>query len=179
MSQQQIDLTNYRDRFGAKLPEGDYVLTLEELEQGETSKEPKRPMWTIYYRVVGGEYDGATVIDRITISDKTMFLVVGFLGAMGVKTPRKRLSVDPQRFVGRKVGAVIGDGNPFNGQVRSEVKSYYRLAQPASAEVSDLEDSFDGPEEVPAQDVAPAAAPAPAAVDTVDDADIDLDDLDV
>lgn len=196
MAVEVIDLSNYRDRFGSRVAEGEHLVQVEEIEVGESSK--KDPMWTVYLRVIGGENDGATIVDRLTQTEKAMFRVVGFLHGMGVKTARKRLRVDTDRLVGRKVRVQVSDGEPYNGTIRSEVRGYTRYvsikAEDEVDELDQLEDGVDeSAEETPK---APAKAKAKSkpkpepvedveegeaedAPETSDDDDIDLDDLDI
>lgn len=175
MTVQTIDLTNYRDRTGGRVPEGDYLVQIEELEQGQSKA--GADMWTLYLRVVGGEFDGVTLLDRLTMSEKALFRVVGFLTAMGKKIERKRISLDPQSFVGRKVRVTVADGEPYNGTIRSDVRSYTRyLAQEKTVDELSALDADDAPAEEPAAPQRTVAATADA-LDTSLDAS--LDDLDL
>lgn len=186
MSVEIIDLSNYRDRTGSRVPEDDYVVEVSDIEIGESKA--GAPMWTVYLQIVGGPMDGMSLVDRLTLTDKAMFRVVGFLNGMGVKTSRKRMKVDTARLVGRKAIVTVSDGEPYNGSIRSEVRGYTRYVSPTSEDaVADLDD-VDGDEEAPA---APAPAKTAEAADTSspfetpdeapvvnDDSELDLDDLD-
>lgn len=189
MSVEIIDLSNYRDRTGSRVPEGQYLVQVEDIEVGNSQKGD--PMWTVYYRIVGGEHDGMTLIDRLTHTEKAMFRVVGFLQGMGVKVQRKKMRVDTSRLVGRKMLVQVADGQPYNGTVRSEVRSYERFSAPKSQE-QDLEDIDNGVEsESDEQDAPPTSSKAKAKPEpveeeideveseTTDDAEIDLDDIDL
>lgn len=199
MAEAVIDLSNYRDRTGSRVPEGDYLVQVEDLEIGQTRKGD--PMWTVYLKIIGGDQDGLNLVDRLTLSERAMFRVVGFLTGMGVKTPRKRIKVDTNRLVGRKVKVQVADGEPYNGTIRSEVKAYERYSAPASAsadmdaladDVSDEPTDYDEdvePEKAqeaqkkrqaqqknPWEDSTPAED---ASADTSDDAELDLDSIEI
>lgn len=189
MSVEIVNLSNYLDRTGTRVEPGSYLVRVEEIEVGET-RETKAKMWTVYLTIIGGEEDGMTLVERLTHSEKAMFRVVAFLQGMGVKIKKTEMRVDISRFIGRKVVVQVDDGQPFKGRVKSEVRAYERYKPKAAEESSDLDDleDTDGAEEVEEVEEAPKkskkAAPAPEpeddeANDTVDDADIDLDDVDI
>ena len=190
MSVETIDLTNYRDRTGSRVPEGDYIVSVEDIEIGESRKGDV--MWTVYLSIVGGEYDGQTLVDRLTHTERALFRVVGFLQGMGVKIQRKRIRVDTARLVGKKVKVQVSDGEPYNGTVRSEIRGYERFVSKAS-QTDDVDELDDIADDVAEETPAPAkkakkSKPAPEPVDEMDDEDtpetsdddeIDLDDIDV
>lgn len=175
MSQIVIDLTNYKDRFGSRVEEGTYLVQVEDLESSQSKA--GNPMINVFLRIIEGEEEGKTLVDRLTLSENAMFRVVGFLTGLGIKTPRKRIAIDPARIIGRKVIVEVADGEPYNGNVRSEVKSYSRVKVTAA----ETENELDGlGEEV--EQSAPSQAPEPVEAsvsETVDDADIDLEDIDL
>ena len=174
-----IDLTNYKDRVGSRVPEGTYKVVVDDVEP-DTAKSGN-PMVNVWFRIHGGDYDGQTITDRLVLTEKSMFRVVGFLQALGIKTPKKRLSLDISKFVGRSMEITVRDGDPYNGRVKSEVSGYARITEKAekqsTADIDDVEEPADAPEELEAE--APEA-PAPAAPESDDDSqgEVDLDELD-
>lgn len=178
-----VDLTNYKERTSARIAPGTYRVQVEDTEETTTKKGD--PMINVWLRVVGGEYDGATLVDRLTITEKALFRVVGFMQALGMPTPKKRLQVDARRFVGKAVVIDVEDGEPWNGQIRSEVRGYSRAvganAQP-SAEPTDLEDLSEAPpaEEEPETSDAIDDLPEPVEPPVVLDQDsVDLDNVEL
>lgn len=178
-----IDLTNYKDRVGSRVPEGTYKVIVEDVEP-DTAKSGN-PMVNLWLRIHGGDYDGQTITDRLVLTEKSMFRVVGFLQALGIPTPKKRLSLDISKFVGRSLEITVRDGDPYNGRVKSEVSGYARIPQKAAkaseADIEEVEEVEDV--EAPAEETktAPKKAeePAPAAEDDDDSqGEVDLDDLD-
>ena len=111
-----------------------------------------------------------------------MFRVVGFLQALGIKTPKKRLSLDISKFVGRSLEITVRDGDPYNGRVKSEVSGYARITEKAAkASEADIDDVEEPEAEAPAEEAKPAPAQAAAAAEESDDdsqGEVDLDDLD-
>lgn len=153
MAVEVLDLRNYRPKISERVPEGEYVVRISEIEQGRSKGGD--PMWTVFTEIADGDYAGSQVIDRITLTERALFRVVGFLNALGVKTPRKRIQVDPAKLVGKKYVAEIADGDPYKGRVNSEIREYRRIqggASDAAEPEMDL-DALDGSEEA---DEAPA-----------------------
>lgn len=143
-----VDLTNYKDKVGARVPEGTYKVIVDDAEP-DTARSGN-PMVNLWLRIHGGDYDGATITDRLVLTDKSMFRVVGFLQALGIPTPKKRLSFDISKFIGRSLEVTLRDGDPYNGRVKSEVSGYARLAKPAKkaeAEVPEFEEPEPAQEE--------------------------------
>lgn len=182
-----IDLTNYKDRVGSRVPEGTYKVIVDDVEP-DTAKSGN-PMVNVWFRIHGGDYDGQTITDRLVLTEKSMFRVVGFLQALGIKTPKKRLSLDISKFVGRSMEITVRDGDPYNGRIKSEVSGYARITEKAAKQSeADIEDVSDEPTDYD-EDVEPAKAQAAAkkreaaesAPEPEDDdaqGEVDLDDLD-
>lgn len=118
------DLTNYKDRTGSRIPEGEYLFRVDDAEL--TKARSGNQMVVVTLEVLHGEYAGETVIERLTLSAAAMFRVVNFLKALGIPTPKKRISLDTRRFVGRRVKARVQDGEPYRGNVKSEVVEFLR-----------------------------------------------------
>ena len=173
-----LDLSNYKDRVGSRVVPGTYRVQVEDAEITESAA--KNPMINLWYTVLEGEFQGQTLVDRLGLTEKSLFRVVGFMQGIGLPTPKKKLKLNVRQFVGRVLDIDVEDGEPYNGRIRSEVRGYKKVAgaqQPAGA---DLEDDV--------EDVAPAA-PAAAAVEepvsiakqplTVDSDDLDLESVDL
>lgn len=187
-----VDLTNYKDRVGNRVVPGRYTVVVEDAEN-DTAKSGNA-MVNLWLRVQGGEFDGATIVDRLVITEKSLFRVVGFMQAVGLPTPKKRLKMNVRGFIGRTLDIDVEDGEPYNGRVKSEVRGYMRAVgagAAAEAATTDLDD-LDTEAETAAADPAPEAsaveadeAPAkeekkvtaPAAADDSDEVNLDEIDL--
>jgi len=143
-----IDLTNYKDRVGGHVAEGRYRVLVEDVEPDESKA--KNPMINVWLRVVGGPHDGATIIDRLVLTDKSMFRVVGFMQAIGLPTPKKKFTIDIRKFLNRQLLVDVEDGEPYNGKVKSEVRGYMKL--PADAVVEAMTTDGAGPDDLPVED---------------------------
>lgn len=188
-----VDLTNYKDRVGNRVVPGRYTVVVEDAEN-DTAKSGNA-MVNLWLRVQGGEFDGATIVDRLVITEKSLFRVVGFMQAVGLPTPKKRLKMNVRGFIGRTLDIDVEDGEPYNGRVKSEVRGYMRaVGAGAAAEATTDLDDLDTEAETAAADPAPEAsavadsAPAEAAPAAKEEAapaasadadEVDLDSIDL
>lgn len=171
-----IDLSSYKERVGARVAPGRYRVQVEDVEATESNN--GNDMVNLWLRITGGEFDGHTIIDRLVLTERSMFRVVNFMQAIGMPTPRKRLRLNISKFVGRTLEIDVEDGEPYRGQVKSEVRGYMRVAKSEQAGESDLDDlegeDADTAEEAPVQQETTPSASSPESDD-----EVDLDDLDV
>lgn len=179
-----IDLTNYRDTNGSRVDEGTYTVYVDHAEMDKSKA--GNDMILLNLQIQGGEFDGQTLVDRLTLTDKALFRVVNFMQALGYPTPKKRVRINLAQFVGKYLQVEVEDGEPYMGRVKSEIRGYRRVAkdeQPVksdAAESDDLDDiEADEPEteeqEVEEQPKAKKKAePAPET-----DEDVDLDEIDL
>lgn len=162
-----IDLSTYKDRTGATVPAGRYTVIVDDAEVA-TSKSGNQ-MVNIWLRIVGGDYDGQMLLDRLVLTEKSMFRVVNFLQAVNVPTPRKRLQINLRQLLRRSLFVDVEDGEPYMGRVKSEVRGYAPLPRSQqTADAPDFDESAVSEQPEPVQPAAPAA-PAAAAPQTVDE----------
>jgi hypothetical protein len=135
-----IDLSNYKDRVGSRVAPGRYRVQVEDTEAAESNAH--NPMVNLWLRIMGGQYDGSTIVDRLTITDKSMFRVVGFMQAIGLPTPKQKLRINIQQFRGKVLEIDVVDGEPYNSRIKSEVRSYYRIEKTQGAADDDEVDEF-------------------------------------
>lgn len=163
-----LDLTGYKDRVGARVEPGRYRVVVDDAEMDKSKA--GNPMVNIWLRVVGGEFDGATLTDRLTITDKALFRIVGFMQAIGLPTPKKRLQVNTAMFVGKMLDVDVEDGDPYNGRIKSEVRGYLRVAAGQQSSADDLPDPSDDLTVGVDPEATPAGLGEPAPLSAVPDA---------
>lgn len=172
-----IDLSNYKDSGNVRIPEGRYRAIVDDVDLDKSRA--GNTMIKVWMRVLGGEHDGAVILDRLTLTAKAMFRVVGFMQGIGIKTPKKKLQINLKTFLKRQADIEVVDGEPYNGRIRSEIAQYIRVAQPKAEESS--EDDLDALEaatedEAPAKSSSDAKkAEAAAIVQDVDTEDTEPD----
>lgn len=136
-----IDLTNYKDKTGSRVAPGRYKVIVDDLEQSQARS--GNAMIVLWFRVLDGEFSGSTVLDRLVLTENSMFRVVGFMQAVGIPTPKKRLKINLKQFLGKVLEIDVEDGEPYNGRVKSEVRGYMRITGQA-AETESVEDPLAG-----------------------------------
>lgn len=159
-----LDLSNYKDRVGSRVPPGTYRVQVEDAELTESSN--KNPMVNLWFTILEGEFQGQTITDRLVLTDRSLFRVVGFLQGIGLPTPKKKLKLNIRQFIGRVLDVEADDGEPYNGRVRTEVRAYRKVARPVEEEV-DLDTATVEP------------APVVASNEISSDDDLDLDSVEL
>ena len=150
-----LDLTTYKDRQGSRVDPGRYLVVVDDFELSQSKA--GNQMVTLWLRVHGGKSDGSVILDRLVITEKALFRVVAFMGAIGLPTPRKKLRLNVQTWVGKVLEVDIDDGEPFNGRIKSEIQGYMRPT--GLGEIAPAQDLMDVPAVPVVQPVAPVAPP--------------------
>ena len=122
-----LDLTGFKDRVGSHVDPGRYRVLVEDAEMDKSKA--GNPMVNVWYKVLTpGPFEGVTLIDRLTITEKALFRIVGFMQAIGLPTPKKRLRLNLGLFIGKVLDVDVEDGEPYQGRVKSEIRGYLRAA---------------------------------------------------
>lgn len=178
-----IPLSNYKSN-GDRIAPGTYNVIVDDLEMGETSGQggkPKKPMLSVWFRVLDGEYADSVVKDRFLFQDNMLWRLAAFLQGLGIKTPKKDFRISADRLLNKKLVITVDDGKPFRGRVSTEVQGYARLEKTVeqaehAADDSALDDLDVVDEET--EETTPAPKSKTSTSEPVDDNDDDLDDLD-
>ena len=184
-----IDLSNYKDTSSARVPEGRYRVVVDDVET-DTAAKTGNTVIKVWLRILGGTQDGEVIIDRLTITPKAMFRVVGFMQGIGIPTPKKRLALDLRSFLHRQVDVDVEDDEPYNGRIKSRIARYIRIAQPkaeAAAAEKPAKPSSDAKkaeaaaivQDADTEDMEPAAESAAGTPGEFDSEDVDIDNLSI
>lgn len=174
-----VDLTNYKDRRGSRVEPGKYAVVVEDVESNKSNA--GNPYLTVWLRIdQPGEHKGETLLDRLVLTEKSLWRLVAFLQAINVPTPRKRLSVPYRLLIGKRLVVDVEDGDPYNGSIRSEVRGYTKAAQAAEeagGDLGDVEETAEEPAaEAPKEDVPEEASEA---VETDAPETVNLDEIEL
>lgn len=155
-----IDLSNYKDKRGSLIkPDGVYRVQVEDAEWKAPTEQQSKSAIVLYFRILapGTENDGKTVVDRLWMTDASMWRTVAFLEAIEVPTPRKKFALPPSLIRGKTLKVKLEEGEPWNGRPpKSEVREF--LIDDGAAAPS-------APAEAPAAPAAEVAVEAPAATE--------------
>lgn len=184
-----IDLSNYKDTSSARVPEGRYRVVVDDVEK-DTAAKTGNTVIKVWLRILGGAQDGEVIIDRLTITPKAMFRVVGFMQGIGIPTPKKKLAIDLRSFLHRQVDVDVEDDEPYNGRIKSKITRYIRIAQPKAEEATaekPAKPSSDAKkaeaaaivQDADTEDMEPAAESAAGTPGEFDSEDVDIDNLSI
>lgn len=140
-----VDLREYKDRQGSLIPDGRYTVQVVDVEYTKAQSSGNKVIM-LFLRVVGGPEDGATLVDRLTQTPNALFRTVNFMRAIGMATPNKRLKITKRGLVNKVLDVDVEAGEPYLGNVRSEVKGYLKAAKTngsKSTKVADEDDEDD------------------------------------
>lgn len=117
-----IDLSNYKESRSDRIPEGQYLVRITDAQAGETKKgDPKVTLW---YSVVGGPFADSTLIDTLTLTERAAFRTVNLLRAVGIKVEKRNMNIPFKALIGRTLVVKVADGEEYNDEIKSEVRSY-------------------------------------------------------
>ena len=130
-----LDLTNVKERqFNKKhQPAGDYagkVLKVQDVK----AKQSGDPMWLFTLKAGSGSYPYYCKFDA-----ENVWKVVNLFVAAGIKVPKKKLKIDPNKVVGMDVGVTLDD-TEYEGRMQSEVAGVIPLDEVEGAEEGTDED---------------------------------------
>jgi hypothetical protein len=123
----KVDLTGVEAWEGAViLPPGEYLVEVDDATE-ETSGSG-HPQIKFEMRAVGGEQEGGTIRDWVTITAQSLGRVKQVLDALGVADLDTVVSFEPAELVGKRCRIVVRN-EMYEGKERTKVKAY----QPAGA----------------------------------------------
>lgn len=198
-SKQAVDFTNVKEggQFSKKhMPVGDYlakVIKVEDAQPKDKSDTSKMWLFTIQLQAT----KSATYPYYCKLVENQLWKVRNLLVAAGINVPKKRLSVDPNKLVGKLIGVSLDDAE-YEGKIQSEIGAVLSPSEIEGSDVdidtddddADIEEPDDeDEEEAPApkakkKKAAPAPGPEPEPVKkkkkakkVEDDDEIDIEDL--
>ena len=171
-----IDLSDYQDTVGSRVLPGRYRVLVEDASITKSANSGNT-MVVLSLRVQGGEFGGSVLVDRLVQAKTSMFRTVGFMQAIGLATPKKRLAINLRQFVGKLLEVDVEDGDPYMGRIKSEVRGYNRVQVGSTADNVAADILSDDPWSVPGE---PEPTPESEFVaDDGDDGAVDLDSVDL
>ena len=123
----KIDLTGI-DAWegGVILPPGEYLVEVDDATEQTSSG--GNPQIQLEMRAIGGEQDGGTIRDWVTITPESLGRVKQVLNAMGVANLDGEIEFEAAELVGKRCRIVVRN-ELYDGKDRTKVKAY----QPAGA----------------------------------------------
>lgn len=172
-----IDLTNVKDggNFNKRrVPEGDYPARVTKVEDSKSSADDVF-MWLFTLTTdTGGTYPY-----YCKLQENQLWKVRNLCIAAGMNVPKKRLKLDPEKLIGKRIAVTLEDGE-YEGKKQSEVNAVFPLAELDAYAGDDDDDAIgdDADDEDEDEEVAPPprkkaakkkAAPVPEPEDEEDE----------
>lgn len=154
-TKQNLDFTNVREggKFRkTRFPEGDYRAKITKVEDAVSSKD-KSPMWLYTLEVKHGGQVG-TYPFYCKMDEANLWKLRQLFAACGIIIPKKRVSLDPNKIVGRSIGVTLQD-EEYNDKINSGVAFAIPLSEVTS------NDETEDEEETEEEEVEPEPAPKP------------------
>lgn len=134
-----LDLSSYRPMVSDKVPDDRYLAMVDDYDFSKSKS--GNDMFTIWVRIVTGPYAGSVIIDRLVTQGKGLFKIVGFMNGLGLPTPKRRLSVNPEQWKNRKVYIDTSEAEPYRGRpTTSQIDGYSRYVAEGDAPVEAVTD---------------------------------------
>lgn len=134
-----IDFSKDESEGGRKrYPEGDYAVKYTKYKTGR-SKDKDTPYVRVYFIITEGKYKGQEFSDELYLTDKSLWRIRGFLEAMGVAVPKKKVSVNFKKYIGKTLGVTLSD-DEYNKRIRSRVSDFLDEETLRGADEDDDED---------------------------------------
>lgn len=156
-----LPLAKYRDSQSDRIDPGRYTVRVEDADVQESKA--GKTMVVTWLKVVDGEFEGATLVDRMTLTEAAMFRIVGFMKAVKLPVPKRDININTDVFIGRLLDVDVAD-QEYRDRVNSQVTGYMMSTHaPSKAEETDLEDleaGLDEPEAESAEETGEVQEPA-------------------
>jgi hypothetical protein len=127
-----------------RVPEGDYKVKVVSVKRAESQAGNTMLVWTLKF--LDGKAKGKEIIERTVITPEAMWKVRQLLQAMGVNVPKKVVTLNPTKYIGREFGVTVAD-DEYKNRISSKVQDYIDLETYESLEDEDVEDEEDEDDE--------------------------------
>jgi hypothetical protein len=118
-----LDFTGVQDRSGINpkhVPAGDYLAVIDSVTEGESNA--GNPQWVFVIKLVnyraGGSYPYYCQLDD------NLWKIRNLIMATGTDVPKKRIAVDPNKYVKREVGISLDD-DEYEGRMKSVISNIF------------------------------------------------------
>jgi hypothetical protein len=143
-----VDMSGVKDRGSfnpRRVAEGDYAAIITKVEDGET-KENKEFQYIFTIKLEKFSQNSYPYYCKLT--ENQLWKIRNLMIAAGVSVPKKRMKLDPNKAVSRKVGVTMAD-DEYEGKMKSVIDAIFPVSELADGAEIESDDEFDedsGPE---------------------------------
>lgn len=142
-SKKAVDFSNVKEQSAFKtsrVPAGDYRARIVKVEDGESKKDGE---FQYIFTIKLLKFSSSAYPYYCKLQENQLWKLRNILVAAGMSVPKKRLTLDPNKVVGKEIGVAMAD-DEYDGKEKSVIDAVF----PAS-ELEDIEDGAedDGTEE--------------------------------
>jgi hypothetical protein len=139
-----VDFSNVKDGGGAfnrnRVPAGDYIATVTKVEDAPSKKDD---VFQFLFSIKIDKYPTRTFPYYCKLQDNQLWKLRNLLIAAGLQVPKRKVKVDPNKAVGKRIGITLEDAD-FDGKEQSEVAAVFPAAELADGnQVADDDDFVD------------------------------------
>jgi hypothetical protein len=160
-----VDMSGVKDR-GAfntrRVPEGDYAATIVKVEDAEVKNGENKGRFQYLFTFKLEKFSQNSYPYYCQIEPDQLWKLRNVMIAAGVNVPKKRMKLDPNKAVGRKVGVTMED-DEYEGKLKSTIGSVFPVAELADGAMVEDDDSDDGNFDEEAQPVSAVESDEPKA----------------
>jgi hypothetical protein len=138
-----VDMSKATGGGRLRVPEGDYAAKVLNAKYG-TSEASGNPMVTVQFVGTKGKIKNKEFRDYFVLTDKSLWKLRGFMEALGMDVPKRKLKIDLDRFTGKKVGVTIGDDEDQNSKPVSRPQDYIDVDSVGKVAMPEDEDKYEG-----------------------------------
>jgi hypothetical protein len=109
---------------GGILPAGTHAVEI--TEATEKTSRNNHPQVELEFRAIGGDYDGGTIRDWVTVIPEAFGRIRQLLEAVHYAIPAGEFEMPSNELVGKQCVIVVRD-ELYNGETKSKVKAYQAL----------------------------------------------------
>lgn len=137
-----VDMSGVKDRgnFNPKrVNEGDYAAVITKVEDGKSKKDEE---FQYVFTIKLQKYSQYSYPYYCKLTESQLWKLRNIMIAAGVNVPKKRMKLDPNKVVGRKIGVTMAD-DEYEGKMKSVVDAVFPISELADGVEIGTEDEFD------------------------------------
>ncbi len=117
----EVDFSGVDSGGGRKVPDGEYLLKVAEVESKESSS--GNPMLVFKYKVANGPFSGATIWDNVSLTPQALWRFRTLLECFGMNPGDGKFKVDPDKYIGKTVFVQVAN-ETYQGKEKPRISEF-------------------------------------------------------